>query len=531
MRGYTPRLKGAPMSTYFDHGYALLIGVDENAVPDYALPDVRKDIDALYAVLIHPERCAYRPEHVKRITGSAATRDGITAGPSWLHENIAGDKSGNATAVIFYSGHGWRSSNDTDATFYLIPYNVARSGLAAAALRASDFAAAINEMQPQRLLVVLDCCHAAGMGVKEVAPVASGYQAMAAPPTLFGEAKGLTPATTGAKGLESLQSGAGRAVLSSSQGDQLSYIRKDRAMSIFTYHLIEALTGHAQPHAEGTRGATEVLVSDVMSHVHRRVPASAQADWQIGQTPDYQISGNFPVALLLGGKGLSKGQPAPDPLLPPATTPMSQQATNTGSGAIALGPGAVAAGERGIAVGGNVTGATLITGDNNRVQRVNTGGGRYIQGNVNTGGDFIGRDRVTRGDDVQGDKIAQDKITIGNMTGNTGVAIGSGARSTTTVVTGGAAGATLDHLFAPLLALAQVAPPAQRNQTLATVQALKAEAARGAQADDRRLARAIEQLVALLPSTAALLSFTFGQPALAPVIGPATAYVLEKLAE
>ncbi|RLC76487.1 MAG: hypothetical protein DRJ03_10600 [Chloroflexi bacterium] len=29
-----------------------------------------------------------------------------------------------------------------------------------------------------------------------------------------------------------------------------------------------------------------------------------------------QVSGNFPIALLLGGKGLSKGQPAPDTLEP-----------------------------------------------------------------------------------------------------------------------------------------------------------------------------------------------------------------------
>jgi len=94
------------MSPHFDHGYALLIGVDENAVPEFALPTVSKDINALYDVLTHPERCAYRPEHVKRITGRAATRDGITDGLSWLHESLTADDSGNATAVIFYSGHG-----------------------------------------------------------------------------------------------------------------------------------------------------------------------------------------------------------------------------------------------------------------------------------------------------------------------------------------------------------------------------------------------------------------------------------------
>jgi hypothetical protein len=51
-----------------------------------------------------------------------------------------------------------------------------------------------------------------------------------------------------------------------------------------------------------------------MSYVWRKVPKSALADCNATQEPDYQVSGNFPVALLLGGKGLSKGQPAPDPL-------------------------------------------------------------------------------------------------------------------------------------------------------------------------------------------------------------------------
>ena len=34
--------------THFEHGYALLIGVDENAVVRWALPDVAKDIAALH---------------------------------------------------------------------------------------------------------------------------------------------------------------------------------------------------------------------------------------------------------------------------------------------------------------------------------------------------------------------------------------------------------------------------------------------------------------------------------------------------
>ena len=54
----------------FEDGYALLIGVDDNAVPSLVLPDVAKDVVALRDVLVHPERCAYRPDHVKTITGA-----------------------------------------------------------------------------------------------------------------------------------------------------------------------------------------------------------------------------------------------------------------------------------------------------------------------------------------------------------------------------------------------------------------------------------------------------------------------------
>jgi len=73
---------------------------------------------------------------------------------------------------------------------------------------------------------------------------------------------------------------------------------------------LKRFTGHAQPQ----EGATEVLVSDVMSYVSRKIPPSAKTDWGTQQEPDFQVSGNFPIALLLGGKGLGKGQPAPDPL-------------------------------------------------------------------------------------------------------------------------------------------------------------------------------------------------------------------------
>lgn len=326
------------MADTFAHGYALLIAVNENLVPQYALPAVERDAVALRDVLVHPQRCAYPADNVRLLRGSDASREGIRGGLSWLKERIAaaGD---DATAVLFYSGHG--AVNSGDNSYYLLPYDL-RSPLTDSLLRATDMAAEIEQVKPRRLLVVFDCCHAGGMGIKG--------------DDLF-EPAGLakTAAPAEARSAIALSRGQGRAVLSSSTAAESSYVRGDRAMSIFTYHLVEALTGHAQDEDQ-----TEVLVSDIMGYVSRKVPASARAEYNASQTPVYQVSGeNFPVALVLGGQGASKGVALPDPLQPlPATA----------------GPS------------------------------ISTGGGAYFAGAVSAGGDIQAGRKTVGGDEIKGSK-------------------------------------------------------------------------------------------------------------------------------
>jgi hypothetical protein len=51
-----------------------------------------------------------------------------------------------------------------------------------------------------------------------------------------------------------------------------------------------------------------VLVSDLISHLQSQVPQSSLAQHGSPQTPDPRLTGNFPVALVLGGDGLGKGR-------------------------------------------------------------------------------------------------------------------------------------------------------------------------------------------------------------------------------
>jgi hypothetical protein len=128
------------------------------------------------------------------------------------------------------------------------------------------------------------------------------------------------------------------------------------------------------------------------------------------------------------------------------------------------------------------------------------------------------------GDVVHGDKTGGDKITVGNISGSQGVAIGRGARADVQVQSG-IGERELMQLFAPLLAeVAQQEPAA-----VAQVQALKAEVARGDNADDEKMADLISDIADAAPSVVEGLVNLFTNAVLAKVAGSATKYVLRRL--
>lgn len=305
------------MMETFDHGYAVVIGIDDNAIPQLALPTVARDVAAVRDVLVDPARCAYLPDNVRLLSGTAATKDGILAALEWLRDRSSADP--DATAVVYYSGHGAVDKG----RYYLIPYDVKISTIYTDAIPAETFNAQLRATTARRLMVIFDCCHAGGVGSRdsglekrdeagsliETAPFPIDLAAGDLPDYSVDEIGGALEAVS------DLLEGEGRAILNSSTGGQKSYLRADRAMSLFTYHFIEALTGHA-PHADD---ATVVTVADVMNWVTSEVAKSAAREGR-DQTPVMRTSGIFPVAQLLGGRGVAAGlgETPPDPLAAPA---------------------------------------------------------------------------------------------------------------------------------------------------------------------------------------------------------------------
>lgn len=324
------------MTQTFAHGYALLIGVGQCAEPTFSLPVAAKDVQALRQILIDPNFCAYpnHDSHVRLLQDQNATHRSILENLNWLSLQAAADPE--ATVIVYYSGHGWLDT--LSDRYYLIPHDFDGYEWRNTALAADDFHHALHQISAKRLLVILDCCHAAGMATarEEIEPRLPKGIISTADPTGF---------------IDALQQGEGRVVFTSCRGEQKSWIRPDNTLSVYTYHLIEALQGTAS-HA----GATEVTVFDLANHLGRAVPESAAA---LGkqQNPRFEMADTkrFAIALLQGGKGLS--------LRAGETTQAS-----------AMPEQILASGECSGAIGGHASGNTIMTGNNNV-----TGSGNVVQ--------------------------------------------------------------------------------------------------------------------------------------------------------
>jgi uncharacterized caspase-like protein len=321
------------MAQAFPHGYALLVGVGKTAYAPWSLPITVKDVQAIRAVLTDPALCGYPDDdnHIRLLHDGAATRSTILDGLIWLKTACADDPE--ATAVMYYSGHGW--VDQASGRYYLVPHEVEPFDITGSALAAEEFTAALREVKASRLLAVIDSCHAQGMAT-------SKETAVKLPPGLAQAA-----ATEGKGLLEALKQGEGRAVFTSSRGHQLSWVRSDGTLSVFTHHLLEALQG-----AGNKPGDTEVRLSNLMGHLAKAVPVGARQMSGAEQVPFFDTAAeDFPVALLRGGKGLP--------------TAGWEAAKSQAEAAIQRVVNIIASGERAVAIGGSVSGGTIITGDTN----------------------------------------------------------------------------------------------------------------------------------------------------------------------
>lgn len=251
------------MSHLFTHGHALVIGMGDD------LPVTIRDAEGVAALLRDPGRCAYPPEQVQLLAGPDAPRGAVLLALEGLAARVQADP--DATAVIYFSGHGVEAPG-----YYFLPYGYDTAGLPDTAISSAEFTEKLRAIRARKLLVLLDCCKAGGIGEAK-APAGLSLPQSPAPEGLF----------------EALKAGGGRVLIASSRKDEFSYT--GAPYSIFTGELLKALAGYGAFERDGY-----ARVLDAAMWVGRKVPEGT-GDKQHPIIKVSNLEDNFALAYYAGG--------------------------------------------------------------------------------------------------------------------------------------------------------------------------------------------------------------------------------------
>jgi hypothetical protein len=267
----------------FENGRALVIGIaryrEVKSLPEAVLNDAR-DVSA---VLQSDSFCGFAASNVTLLLDDKATSAGIRNALA----NLASASKEDDTVVIFFSGHGARLGSGASETSALVPFDCSRKDLNQSTIPEREFSAVLQAIKARRLLVLIDACHAGGVGqlkTEQDDDVQFGFDE---------------------KSLDRLAEGTGRVIIASSRASETSLVLPGARNSVFTDQLVRALKGNARTMGDGLIRVFEVF-NFVSEQVKRTVPGRQHPIFKASDLED-----NFPVAVDRGGSKALTTAPLP----------------------------------------------------------------------------------------------------------------------------------------------------------------------------------------------------------------------------
>lgn len=269
------------MST-MENAYALVIGIADYWHINKLSQTVVKDAEDINQLLIDPQHCGYSPENVHLLTNDSASRELILEALAKLAERI----SSKSTVFLYISSHGGRIETGPDAGEYFLPVDAklvrdedSQWRLQVdTAISNAEFTAAIEAIKAQKVLIVLDCCYAAGIAKDTISGAVQDLPFK----------KGFTD-----EYLDTLVRGKGWIILASSRNTEQSYVMSGDGNSLFTKHMLAGLKGGVS----STDGYVRVF--QLFEYLQPRVTGDQPEQHPIFKS---ELEENFAVARHPGGK-------------------------------------------------------------------------------------------------------------------------------------------------------------------------------------------------------------------------------------
>jgi len=193
-----------------DDDLAVIIGIEGySSLPksDYSYDDARLVKDYVKAL-------GFKERNIELITGEKATHSGIVkAIEVWLKNKAKED----SRVFVYYSGHG--APDPATGEAYLVPYDGDPNYLSVTGYPLKKLYSSLGQLKVQEVVVILDACFS-GAGGRSV--LAKG----ARPLVMVAETKSLS---------------SNMAILTATQGSQISTSSPEKGHGIFTYYFLKAL--------------------------------------------------------------------------------------------------------------------------------------------------------------------------------------------------------------------------------------------------------------------------------------------------
>jgi len=239
--------------------FAVIIGINKYKDPDIeSLKVAGVDANSIYQIITDPKGGGFLKENVKLLLDDQATKETITnVMGEWLPAQV---KQGDMV-LIFYSGHGGVEPDSTGEepdgnSKYIIPCDTDSGNLFSTAIQNSAITRMLQKVQSNQMIFLIDCCYSGGAttGQEIVGSVSP-------------------PSTRVETDVYSELSGSGRVIISASLPDQVSYELPKLNHGIFTYNLLEGISGKADFNQDGAVS----LISEMYPYLSMEVTKMAHS--------------------------------------------------------------------------------------------------------------------------------------------------------------------------------------------------------------------------------------------------------------
>ncbi len=253
--------------------YILTIGINEYKNPNYHLNYAVNDANALLKTISKGTKNLFSSVKEYTFRDEKANKKEIFEA---LNE-IAKDIGPEDVFLFYYAGHGvFNIEPGADPEFYLVTVDILNlygdtEKIKSKAISATEILEFSKKISAQKQVFVLDACQSGG-AVKAFAQRGAGRE----------------------KALAQLARSSGTFFLTASQDSQFANEAGNLNHGLFTYAILEALTGK-----EGVSSDKKITINELKGYVEERVPELSQEHHGSAQYPtSYSFGQDFPIVLV-----------------------------------------------------------------------------------------------------------------------------------------------------------------------------------------------------------------------------------------